>query len=163
MGENTVEVKHNVTRRNAEVIFSVALMLASIVVYVEAGRYPDESAGYPKFLAVLLGVFSLLGLCFQLLSQSNRDNVELFFLNPLRAAIGFLSLCVYVVLLEYFGYIIPSLLFCTIVPVLIGYRNFRVIIPLAVISIVLIIIVFHIVLERPLPPDVLDSLIKAFS
>ena len=145
----------NPSRKQAEIGFAAALIGAAAWVYVEAGNFPDQSAGYPRVLAVMLGVCALIIIVRSMVWPVVGDRLMQ---HPLRCFGGFVAVFLYIVGIDLFGYILPSIVFSISVPVLLGYRHWKVTIPVVLGMVTFIFVVFKIILERPLPPDVLAFL-----
>jgi hypothetical protein len=154
-----VALSFNPTYRQAEIGFAAALACAAAWTFMEAGNYPSQSAGYPRFLSVVLGCVSLLVILRALLARSTAPEKR-FLDHGGRFLLGFAALFIYVVAVDLLGYVVPSLVFGMGLPMLLGYTNLRLIVPVVVGTILMILIVFAHILERPLPPDVLDPFLE---
>jgi predicted neutral ceramidase superfamily lipid hydrolase len=155
-----VALSFNPTRKQAEIGFATALIAVAAWGFVEAGAYPMQSAGYPRVLCVVLAVTSALVILRAVFQPRNETGQKLLD-HPGRFLLGFATLLIYVVAIDFFGYVLPSLLVGIGLPVLLGYRNLRLVVPVVVSTIVVILLVFAGILERPLPPDILDFLLEA--
>ncbi|GGE32427.1 hypothetical protein GCM10007276_07130 [Agaricicola taiwanensis] len=153
-------VNLNPSRRHAEVGFAALLLGAAVWAYVEAGNYAGQSGGYPRVLAILLGLSAIILAARTLMGASAPDDARLFD-HPGRFVVGLGMIFLYVVAIDVVGYILPSLIFGIGVPMLLGYRHLQLLLPVVIGILVFIYLVFKVMLERPLPPDVLDGVLRA--
>lgn len=150
----------NPTRKQAEIGFAAALFAVAAWAFVEAGTYPTQSAGYPRVLCIMLAGASFLVILRALLVQPN-DKSQRLLDHPGRFLLGFATLLTYIVAVDLLGYVVPSLIVGIGLPVLLGYRNLRLLVPVVVCTMAVILLVFAGLLERPLPPDILDFFLEA--
>lgn len=150
----------NPTRKQAEIGFAAALIAVAAWAFVEAGAYPAQSAGYPRVLCVILGATSALVILRAMLLPP-ADGSQRLLNHPGRFLLGFAALLVYVVAVDLLGFVVPSMIVGIGLPVLLGYRNLRLLVPVVVCTIAVILLVFAGLLERPLPPDILDFFLEA--
>lgn len=148
----------NPTRRSAEMGFAVALLAAAVGAFLLAEGYPDASGAYPRTLSVLLGIGAAL-VMLRTARSTTSDRTRLFDNAP-RFVLGFVALAVYIVAIDLLGYILPSFVFGVGLPMLLGYRNLRLLVPVVLGVIAFVLLVFVAALERPLPPDVLDPILE---
>lgn len=151
-------VSTNPSRRHAEVGFAAVLIAVAGWAYVTGLSYPDQSGAYPRVLAVLLGIGAIIMVARTLLRAPEVDEPRLLD-HPGRFVLGFGMIFLYIVAIDLIGYIVPSIAFAVTVPVLLGYRNWKLMLPVVFGTIVFIYLVFVVMLERPLPPDILDPLL----
>lgn len=150
----------NPSSRQADLGFAVLLIGAAIGAFAKAGGYPGASGAYPKVLAVLLAIGGALVALRSLRQGARADDGTRLFLHPGRFVLGVAALVAYVIGIDLLGYLLPSLILGVTVPLLLGYRNLPLILSVTLGTIVFIVIVFFILLARPLPPDVLDPLLE---
>lgn len=150
----------NPTRKQAEIGFAAAFIAVAAWAFVEAGAYPTQSAGYPRVLCIMLAGTSFLVILRAALAPPD-DNSRRLLDHPGRFLLGSATLLTYVVAVDLLGYVVPSLVVGVGLPVLLGYTNLRLVIPVVVCTISVILLVFAGLLERPLPPDILDFLLEA--
>ena len=150
----------NPSSRQADLGFAVLLIAAAIGAFAKAGGYPGASGTYPKVLAVLLAIGAALVALRSLRQLARPDDRARLFLHPGRFVLGVAALVAYVIGIDLLGYLLPSLILGVSVPLLLGYRNLPLILGVTLGTIVFIVIVFFILLARPLPPDVLNPLLE---
>ncbi|WP_137131152.1 tripartite tricarboxylate transporter TctB family protein [Rhizobium sp. FY34] len=150
----------NPTRKQSEIGFAAALMAVATWGFVEAGAYPTQSAGYPRVLCIMLAGASALVILRAALAQPD-DTSQRLLDHPGRFLLGFTTLLTYIVAVDLLGYVVPSLVVGIGLPVLLGYKNLRLVVPVVACSIAVILLVFAGLLERPLPPDILDFLLES--
>ena len=150
----------NPTRKQAEIGFAAALIAVAAWGFVEADAYPAQSAGYPRVLCIMLAGASFLVVLRATLSRPDDSSRRLLD-HPGRFLLGFATLLTYIVAVDLLGYVVPSLAIGIGLPVLLGYRNLRLLVPVVVCTIAVILLVFAGLLKRPLPPDILDFFLEA--
>jgi hypothetical protein len=160
MESDAMAVKSLLTRRQAEITIAAALIAAASAIFIEAGKFPPDSAGYPRTLAVLLGIGALLIIIREVMRPS-ESGAQPFFDHPIRFVVGFGFLLAYIVMIDLFGYLLPSVAFAVGLPYVLGYREWRLLIPVVLGTLAVILLVFRVILERPLPPDLLNFLLEA--
>lgn len=147
------------TRRRGELGFAAVLVAVAGLAFHRAGDYPGVTGTYPRVLAVLLGIGGVL-VILRTLTSAREDDATAFFEHGLRALLGFGALALYLIGIGLLGYLIPSLILGIAVPLLLGLRNLRLPVLATLGTLVFILVVFVSVLQRPLPPDLLDPLLK---
>jgi hypothetical protein len=134
-------------------------MVAAFGAYRAAADYPGLSGSYPRTLSVLLGIGAALVILRAALRPGAMAGVS-FFIHPPRAALGFAALAAYVGAISLVGYLIPSVILGVTLPLLLGYRKPRLVVPVTLGTILFIVLVFFVILERPLPPDLLQPVLE---
>jgi putative tricarboxylic transport membrane protein len=160
MESDAMAVKSALTRRQAEITFAAALIAAASAIFIEAGKFPPDSAGYPRSLAVLLGIGALLVIAREV-RRPRESGVQPFFDHPIRFVAGSGFLVAYFVMIDFFGYLLPSVVFAIGLPFVLGYREWRLLVPVVLGTLAVILLIFRVILERPLPPDLLNFLLEA--
>lgn len=145
------------SRRTVEFVFAAALIAVAGAVFVLSADYPAESAAFPRVLAVLLALCAVLVAARQL-RHRDEAGAQPFFLHLPRFLITLVALVAYVVAIDVTGYLLPSFALAVALPFVLGYRRLALTVPIAVGTLVLIVLVFNVALERPMPPDVLMHL-----
>lgn len=144
----------------SEVGFAAVLLAVSVAAWRIAAPYPGLSGSYPRTLAVLLGIGAALVMLRALWRRGTLADRGWLFIHMPRALMGFALLAAYVVAIDFFGYLLPSLALGVAVPTLLGYRRPLTALAVTLATIVFIVLVFFVVLERPLPPDLLQPLLE---
>lgn len=147
------------TRRQGDIAFAAILLATAVVSFIEASGYPGGSGVYPRVLALMLAVGAALVILRCLRRQASEPE-ERFFVHGGRFLLAIASLVIYVGAVDILGYLIPSLAVTVGLPLFLGYRNLKLSVPLAVGTVTLIVLVFFVALERPLPPDVFDPILE---
>jgi hypothetical protein len=150
----------NPSGKHADIGFATVLIAAAVWAVAEAGNYPGSSGFYPQVLAVLLAIGAALVVLRRLFTAEKEGEPRLF-LHAGRFILGLAMLVAYVVTVGLVGYLLPSLAVGIVVPLLLGYRNLPLAISVTLGTILFIVIVFHMVLGRPMPPDILSPLLEA--
>jgi hypothetical protein len=150
----------NPSGKQADIGFAAILIAVAIWGFVEAGSYLGTSGGYPQVLAVLLAVGSALVILRRVLTPEKEGEPRLF-IHAGRFFLGLAVIVAYVVAIDLVGYLLPSLAVGIAVPLLLGYRNLALTVAVTVGTVIFIVIVFHLLLGRPLPPDILIRMLEA--
>lgn len=151
------------SRSLAEIVFATILIAGAVGVIVAASGYPGESATYP----VVIGA-GLAGLgCWVLLRELlRRRQVHAtpgsFVEHGPRLAIGLVALVLYFLAVSQIGFILPSIALGVLLPASVGFRRWGLSLGVAVVSVVAILLIFVLALERPIPPDILSPLGRFF-
>ncbi len=151
-------VNLNPSGRQADTGFAAALLAAAGWAFAEAGSYPGASGTYPQVLAVLLAIGAALVMLRSLMRPADPDGPRLF-LHAGRFVLGLAVVVAYVVSIDLIGYLLPSLAVAVLVPLLLGYRDLPLTVAVAVGTVATIVLVFYVILGRPLPPDILDPVL----
>ena len=107
------------TERNTrkELFFAVAMTVLSALLTIQSFRYSHESSVFPRFLTLLMCVFSLLLLFKNIrrLKESEGRNGSLSLSDAIRSlkipAVVFGGTALYAVAINYIGYFTSTLLF----------------------------------------------------
>jgi hypothetical protein len=160
--DDAVAVSEGRSRGPAELAAAAALAAAALGYGWVAAGFPAESAAFPQALAGLLGLLAA-AIFLRELGRRRRGagTGGAFFIHPGRFAIGVGGLVAYVAAVGWIGFLLPSLALGALLPAAVGYRDLRVSAAAAAAAIAFIVAVFVVLLERPLPPDILDGLIGA--
>lgn len=118
-----------VTKR-ADLVTGIILVVVAAYVYSEAAAMPELKrglgpGGYPKFIALGLGVLGL-ALAIQSLLKRDDKGKPLFTIAPKaagRAFVFFILSLAYIQAIPYIGFIIASIVFLLIAIPFFGYRK----------------------------------------
>ncbi|MCG8710258.1 tripartite tricarboxylate transporter TctB family protein [Brenneria sp. 4F2] len=154
-------LKSHPSRRHAELFFAVLWLAVAAGMYRAAGEYSHSSAIFPRALAILLalGSLALIVRLYRRHKRQQHDQTPLLH-APVRAAVGFSMVVAYILLMNTLGYIAASLLFGIALPLLAGYRRIGQVMACIAGALLLIVVVFRILLERPLPPGIFETLLE---
>lgn len=145
-------------RRPAEIGFAALLVAAAGAAYAAAGSYPGAAGLWPRVLSVALAALSVGVILRALARGPAAAEAPGLFDHPGRALLGFATLGAYVLGIDWLGYTLASLVFGIGLPLLLGYRDWRLLLPVVIGTLAFILLVFRFLLERPLPPDLLLGL-----
>lgn len=148
----------SVSRRHAELGFAAALVVAAGFLFHKAADYPGVSGSYPQTLSILLGVGGVLVIMRTLLRRDIEGDQPLFD-HPGRVYLGAAVLLLYITAVSYIGYLVPSFVFGVALPYALGYYNLRQTTLIVTMTLVFIVLVFVVLLQRPIPRDLLDPLL----
>lgn len=135
------------TQATAERVFLIGLMAASAALFYETFNYPLASRMFPAALLVLLFAISAIVLT-RSLRRPGESGTAPFFAHAPRFALALALLVAYTLLLEHIGYYTMSAVMIVLLPVLLGYREWRVILPTAVIYVVFVWLTFNVIFQR---------------
>ncbi|MGM0432929.1 MAG: tripartite tricarboxylate transporter TctB family protein [Spirochaetota bacterium] len=155
-----MDMKAHSPIRNKETLLGTILLILSIAVLIAIANFKDTAEGYraiaPSFFPNLISIVMVV-LSLALISEGWRKPPSLIFApvtdktNVLRA-FALLGLIIGLVLVwEYIGFILSSLLFVLLVQVLLGEKRKVRIILVAVAVTAALYIVFVLLLRVPLP------------
>ena len=137
----------SVTQATAERVFLIALMAGSAALFYDAWSYPPASRAFPAALLVILFGFSALALLRSLRRPGDTAKLAFFDHAP-RFALALALLVAYTAVLEIVGYYTTSVAMIVLLPVLLGYREWRVIVPTAAIYVVFVWFIFNVIFQR---------------
>lgn len=151
------------SRSHAEIGFAIILMAVAAAVIVTASAYPGESATYPVIIGAGLGLLGgWVGLREILRRRQGHAMAGSFAEHGPRLAIGLAALVLYMLAVSQIGFILPSVALGVVLPACVGFQRWRLSLTVAIISVVAILLIFVLGLERPIPPDILSPLGKFF-
>jgi putative tricarboxylic transport membrane protein len=137
----------HVTLATAERVFLLGLMAASAALFYETLGYAPASRAYPAALLVLLFGASAVALL-RSLRAPGANAAAAFFDHAPRFALALGMLVAYTALLEFVGYYTTSAAMIVALPVLLGYREWRVIAATAAAYLVFVWVIFNVVFQR---------------
>ena len=140
---------------------SIVLLAVSVATFVAASALPasnDASIGpgsWPKVLAVLLGILSILLLIQSLGDKSGREAP--FHAGPelKRVGVGILILAAFCALLYFVGFMIAAAFMIPAVMLLMGEKRIPVLAGVDVGVLVAVLVIFSVALKLPLPQGIL--------
>lgn len=135
------------SQATAERVFLLCLMAGSAALFYETFNYALGSRAFPATLLVVLFFFSAIALRKSLRQPGDRTNAPFFDHAP-RFALALVLLVAYTALLEIVGYYTMSAAMIIALPVLLGYRDWRVIIPTVVAYLAFIWVIFNVIFQR---------------
>lgn len=151
------------SRSLAEIVFAAILIAGAVAVVVAASSYPGESATYPIVIgAALAGLGCWILLREVLRRRQGHSTPGHFAEHGARLAIGLAALVLYVLAVSQIGFILPSVALGVLLPASVGFRRWGLSFVVAIVSVVAILLIFVLALERPIPPDILSPLGRLF-
>ena len=138
---------------------SIVLLAVSVATFVAASALPasnDASIGpgsWPKVLAVLLGILSILLLIQSLGDKSGREAP--FHAGPELKRVGILILAAFCALLYFVGFMIAAAFMIPAVMLLMGEKRIPVLAGVDVGVLVAVFVIFSVALKLPLPQGIL--------
>jgi len=147
------------SRSAAELVVAAMLVAASAGAVAMASAYPGESAAYPIAIAAGVGGLGIwIGLRELLARRREQATPGSFAEHGPRLLIGLVALVIYFAAVSLIGFILPSLVLGVALPAAVGFKRWRLSAVVAAISVVSILLIFVLALERPIPPDILSPL-----
>lgn len=151
----------SVSRRHAELAFAGALVVAAGFLFQIATNYPGVAGSYPQTLSILLGIGGLLVILRTMLRREASGDEPLFE-QPGRVYLGAVVLLLYIAAVSQIGYLIPSFILGIALPYALGYRRLGHAALIVTSTLIFIVLVFVVALQRPIPSDLLDPLLTVF-
>lgn len=124
---------------NKEKVYSLSVTAISALLTVQAFRYPAESSHFPRFLCVLMVLFSLISLS-RALKEKEPKREEVTFASTIRLPlIVFLTAIAYIFGIAYIGYFVSTAVYMIFMMLLFGERR---IVPIGAAIAVFIIVIY---------------------
>ncbi|QRM35154.1 tripartite tricarboxylate transporter TctB family protein [Microvirga sp. VF16] len=149
----------NLSQRQGDIGFAAVLLAVAGWCFFESGNFPGASGTYPRVLSIMLAVGAALVILRALGRPAAADEPRLF-IHPGRFLLAVAAMIAYVGAVAVVGYILPSIALGLGLPLLLGYRGFSLTVPVTLGTLAFIVLVFFVILARPLPADVLDSFLE---
>lgn len=124
---------------NKEKVYSLSVTAISALLTVQAFRYPAESSHFPRFLCVLMVLFSLISLS-RALKEKEPKREEVTFASTIKLPlIVFLTAIAYIFGIAYIGYFVSTAVYMIFMMLLFGERR---IVPIGAAIAVFIIVIY---------------------
>lgn len=124
---------------NKEKVYSLSVTAISALLTVQAFRYPAESSHFPRFLCVLMVLFSLISLS-RALKEKEPKREEVTFASTVKLPlIVFLTAIAYIFGIAYIGYFVSTAVYMIFMMLLFGERR---IVPIGAAIAVFIIVIY---------------------
>lgn len=124
---------------NKEKVYSLSVTAISALLTVQAFRYPAESSHFPRFLCVLMVLFSLISLS-RALKDKEQKREEVTFASTIKLPlIVFLTAIAYIFGIAYVGYFVSTAVYMIFMMLLFGERR---IVPIGAAIAVFIIVIY---------------------
>ncbi len=140
-------------RKQLELILSLSFVILAVLVYKSTANFNASSivttGFYIKFLAISLGISGIYELV-KALMKNDLSSVD-FAKNPKRFILLILSLCFYVFIMEYLGFIVSSMIFLPLTMYAMGYKNILKSFIISAFVVAFVYVLFVQVFEIPLP------------
>lgn len=114
------------TKKNIDRVVLIFFIVMAVSLYLSTASFPGiaktTSAYYVKFLALFIGVLSVMQLVFSLLKDRSTSHLRIS--EHLPRFFGLLvSLIIFALVFEYLGFFISAGVFIPVVAFMLGYRN----------------------------------------
>ncbi|PID75177.1 MAG: hypothetical protein CSB23_05035 [Deltaproteobacteria bacterium] len=145
------------TRRLAELLVLVCFLIVAVALYKSTASFPEvtqsSTALYVRFLAAMLGIFSLLEMLLKLKKKNLAKDQEKMELTeaPLKFTALLVLMFVYAMLLEPLGFYLASALFLPLTMYILGSRRWLSIALTSGGVLLFVFLVFALLLGVPLP------------
>ncbi|HIT04077.1 MAG TPA: tripartite tricarboxylate transporter TctB family protein [Candidatus Caccocola faecipullorum] len=124
---------------NKEKVYSLSVTVISVLLTVQAFRYPAESSHFPRFLCILMVLFSLISLS-KALKDKEQKREEITFASTVKLPlIVFLTAIAYIFGIAYVGYFVSTTVYMLVMMFLFGERR---IIPMGAAVAVFLIVIY---------------------
>jgi hypothetical protein len=149
----------NPSQRQGDIGFAAVLVAVAGWCFFESRSFPGTSGTYPRVLSIMLAVGAALVILRSIKRPRVADEPRLF-IHSGRFLFAVVVMVAYVGAIAVVGYILPSIVLGIGLPLLLGYRGFSLTVPVTLGTLAFIVLVFFVILGRPLPADVLDSFLE---
>jgi putative tricarboxylic transport membrane protein len=145
-------------------IFAGIMMVIAGGFYIAAGPYPQDAANWPKVFSVIMVVFAC-GLIYDTYKTPEREAGCVDPLLILKQNAGVLALIVgislvYLLLLETAGFMLLTPFFVGSLIWLLGYKNRRKVVMIALAITLAVWVSFELLLQIPLPEGIFDDFFR---
>lgn len=124
---------------NKEKVYSLSVTVISALLTVQAFRYPAESSHFPRFLCILMVLFSLISLS-KALKDKDAEREEISFASTIKLPlIVFITAIAYIFGIAYVGYFVSTAVYMLFMMLLFGEKR---IIPMGVAIAAFIIVIY---------------------
>ena len=142
------------TKKYIDLFVLAFFVIMAVLLYNSTASYPGiaktTSAYYVRFLAIFIGVLSVVQLAINLFKDKN--NYRLHLTDHYPRFFGLLiSLIIFGLVFEYLGFFISAGIFIPVVALILGYRNYISLIVTTVFVLVFVYLVFVKLLSVNLP------------
>ncbi len=144
------------TTNRTEVVAGLTLLAFSIFAWNQAAGIRGAAAMFPRFIIVVLGIFSLIYLARSIFN--GRPNETVFKSVPIFVTILIASI-VYVQAVVAVGFVTSTVIFVPLISWIIGFRRKMYMAVTTVIYVMSMYFVFEVVFKRPMPDDILIQLV----
>jgi len=134
--------------RNTNIYLSITLIILSIIVFIESLKLPNIDAQFPKLISISLFITAIILVISSLKMKTQEKKKEY---NYWRAGKVIVGLILYILILRWLGYLLSTGLLITYVISILGYKKRKQIIVVAIVSTVVLYLIFKILLGVPLP------------
>lgn len=115
------------TKKYVDRAVLLLFIIVSVFLYLSTADYPGiaktTSAHYVKFLAVFIGILSVIQLLISLVKDINYTRLHLT--DHMPRFLGLLvSLIIFALIFEHLGFFISAGIFIPVVALILGYRNY---------------------------------------
>ena len=143
-------------KKHVDRVVLALLIVMAVLLYLSTASYPGiaqkTSAYYVKFLAVFIGVLSMIQLGWGLFKSNVKDNQSLHLTDHLPRFAGLLlALIVFGAVFEHLGFFVTAGVFIPAVALLLGYRNYLAIALTTISVLIFVYLVFVKLLSVNLP------------
>lgn len=108
---------------NKERLFSLGILATSLLLTLQSFRYPAESSHFPRFLCLLMTLFSVLLLARSAKRAADGEKGEGFSKGAKIPAMVFSATAAYVFAVNYVGYFVSTVVFMFLAMFLFGERR----------------------------------------
>lgn len=151
--------------KTTEIIVSLILLLSSIIAWVSIQDIPVDAQMFPNFILAGIMICSVLMIIRSLTGVSERalENAEdwKFTDNAKRMVGAALIFIVYLLVIEHLGYFTSSALLIMTLARFAGFKNWLALVSSAVGFCLFVYLVFVLIFDRPLPPELLIEMFTA--
>ena len=143
-------------RKHVDRVVLALVIVMAVLLYLSTADYPGiaqkTSAYYVKFLAVFIGLLSVIQLGWGIMRDDVRGNQPLHITGYWPRFLGLLAaLIVFAIVFEHLGFFLSAGIFIPVVALLLGYRNYVTIVLTTISVLIFVYLVFVKLLSVNLP------------
>ena len=143
-------------RKHVDRVVLALVIVMAVLLYLSTASYPGiaqkTSAYYVKFLAVFIGLLSAVQLGWGLVRDDVRGNQPLRITGHWPRFLGLLAaLIVFALVFEHLGFFLSAGVFIPVAALILGYRNYPVIVLTTIAVLIFVYLVFVKLLSVSLP------------
>ena len=145
------------TKKTVDYIILIFCAVIAVLLYRSTAFYPkvsqNSTANYVRFLAVCMGVLSLLQIYY---SRKKNDNSRAdFYTNKKRFYSLVALLIAYISIIAFFGFMLSTAVFLPVTMFFMGHRKKRVILASSLGLLLFLQVLFVTILQVPLPRGII--------
>jgi hypothetical protein len=144
-------------------IGAIVILAICAVLYEQLSDLETSAAMFPTIIIGILAGLTVLMLAQSFFIRPTPESEKPFFIHPGRFIVATGMTLAYIAAVQHAGYFTASILFVPGIAYILGYRNKKILAGATAGYAAFAFIVFKLVFERPLPPELLFTLLSGQS